>query len=104
MADARLRRRSVLAGGALLAAGAPALLAGCSSGDDGDEPAAATSPPPLEDLDLSDWDVVRAQFALDPELAHFAAYVLASHPAPVRAAVERWRDAFDADPGGHRRR
>lgn len=97
MADARLRRRSVLAGGALLAAGAPALLAGCSSGDDGDGPAAATSPP-LEDLDLSDWDVVRAQFALDPDLAHFAAYVLASHPAPVRAAVERWRDAFDADP------
>ncbi|RIQ24369.1 aminotransferase class V-fold PLP-dependent enzyme [Jiangella rhizosphaerae] len=106
MADARLRRRSVLTGGALLAAGAPALLVGCSSsdepgdesGDDAGEPAASTTPPRLEDLDLSDWEVVRGQFALDPELAHFAAFVLASHPAPVRAAIERWRDAFDADP------
>lgn len=98
MADARPRRRSVLAGGALLVTGPPALLAGCSSGGGTDEPAAATSPPSLEELDLTDWEVVRAQFALDPELAHFAAYVLASHPAPVRAAVQRWRDAFDADP------
>lgn len=103
MADERLRRRSVLAGGALLAGGVPALLAGCSSGGDSDgghsdASAAATSPPSLDDLDLSDWEVVRGQFALDPELAHFAAYVLAGHPAPVRAAIERWRDAFDADP------
>lgn len=93
MAGARLRRRTVLAG-------APALLVGCSDGDSGgsDRPAAASSPPSLDELDLTDWEVVRAQFALDPELAHFAAYVLASHPVPVRAAVERWRDAFEADP------
>ncbi|WP_053207710.1 hypothetical protein [Jiangella muralis] len=94
MAGARLRRRTVVAG-------APALLVACSSGntggDDAGQPAAATSPSP-DELDLADWEVVRAQFALDPELAHFAAYVLASHPAPVRAAVQRWRDAFDADP------
>ncbi|PZF81143.1 aminotransferase class V-fold PLP-dependent enzyme [Jiangella anatolica] len=96
MADARPRRRSVLAAGAL-AAGAPALLTGCSSDGD-DEPAAATSPPRLDEVDLSDWEVVRAQFPLDPELAHYAAYVLAAHPAPVRAAIERWREALDADP------
>ncbi|WP_069110325.1 hypothetical protein [Jiangella alba] len=93
MAGARLRRRTVLAG-------APALLVGCTSGehDHPGQPAAATSPPSLAELDLTDWEVVRGQFALDPELAHFAAYVLASHPAPVRAAVERWRDALEADP------
>lgn len=104
MANTQVSRRSVLAGSALLAAGAPALLAGCSSGDD---PAESTPPPTGDaagesraapDFDPGDWDSVRAQFALDPELAHFAAYVLASHPAPVRAAVERWREALDADP------
>ncbi|TDC48871.1 aminotransferase class V-fold PLP-dependent enzyme [Jiangella ureilytica] len=99
MALAQVNRRTVLAGGALLAAGAPALLAGCSSRDD---PAEGASSPAGESQapqsDLGDWDAVRAQFALDPELAHFAAYVLASHPAPVRAAVERWREALDTDP------
>lgn len=45
----------------------------------------------------SDWEAVRAEFPLDPDLAHFAAYVLAAHPAPVRAAIERWRAALDAD-------
>ena len=30
---------------------------------------------------------MRDQFALDPELAHFAAYVLASHPGAVGANV-----------------
>lgn len=44
-----------------------------------------------------DWDAVRAQFALDPDLMHFAAYVLASHPQPVRESIDRWREALDAD-------
>jgi selenocysteine lyase/cysteine desulfurase len=48
--------------------------------------------------DLSDWDRVRAQFALDPGYAHFASFFIASHPAPVRDAVEAWRKAMDRDP------
>ena len=31
--------------------------------------------------DLSDWDRVRAQFALDPDYAHLASFFIASHPA-----------------------
>jgi isopenicillin-N epimerase len=48
--------------------------------------------------DLSDWDRVRAQFALDPSYAHFASFFIASHPAPVRDAIEAWRKAMDRDP------
>ena len=65
-------RRSVLGAGLGIA------LAGCTS-----------SPPPT--FDPQDWSSVRGQFALDPNLAHFAAFVLAAHPAPVRAAIDRHR-------------
>jgi selenocysteine lyase/cysteine desulfurase len=85
-----LRRRALL--GAGLASGVA--LAGCT----GDAPAAQQSAAPF---DPKDWASVRAQFALDPNLAHFAAFVLASHPAPVRAAIERHRAALDADTVGY---
>jgi selenocysteine lyase/cysteine desulfurase len=73
-------RRAVLGAGL-----GGALLAGCTA-----DPAPAP-------LDPTNWDSVRAQFALDPGLAHFAAFVLAAHPAPVRAAIERHRAGLDAD-------
>jgi selenocysteine lyase/cysteine desulfurase len=78
-------RRAVL--GAGLAAGAGA-LAGCTS-----------DPPPSTPVafDPKDWGSVRAQFPLDPGLAHFAAFVLAAHPAPVRAAIDKHRAGLDAD-------
>ncbi|MGX2995346.1 aminotransferase class V-fold PLP-dependent enzyme [Streptomyces sp. JNUCC 64] len=43
---------------------------------------------------------MRDQFALSPDLAHFSAYTLASHPAPVRAAIARYRDQLDRDTSG----
>src|SRR5690606_37604405 len=52
--------------------------------------------PPL--ADLSSWDAVRAQFALDPEWMHFASFFIASHPAPVRAAIEGYRRAIERNP------
>lgn len=52
--------------------------------------------PPMPDL--STWDGVRAQFALDPAWMHFASFFIASHPAPVRAAIEGYRRAIDANP------
>lgn len=55
---------------------------------------AATPPMP----DLSSWDGVRAQFALDPAWMHFASFFIASHPAPVQAAIEGYRRAIDANP------
>jgi selenocysteine lyase/cysteine desulfurase len=48
--------------------------------------------------DLADWASVRAQFALDPDYMHFASFFIASHPAPVRAAIEGWRRAMDGNP------
>jgi selenocysteine lyase/cysteine desulfurase len=83
-------RRSVL--GAGLAAGVGA-LAGCTA-----DPA---SPPAGKAFDPKDWGSVRAQFALDPGLAHFAAFVFASHPAPVRAAIDKHRAGLDADTHGY---
>jgi selenocysteine lyase/cysteine desulfurase len=79
-------RRAVL--GAGLALGAGALLAGCT--DDPDEA-------PDEPFNPQDWDSVRKQFSLDPDLAHFGAFMLAAHPAPVRAAIDRHRTALDTD-------
>lgn len=48
--------------------------------------------------DLSDWSRVRAQFALDPAYLHFASFFIASHPAPVREAIEAYRRAIDRNP------
>ncbi|MGH8075985.1 MAG: aminotransferase class V-fold PLP-dependent enzyme [Lysobacter sp.] len=48
--------------------------------------------------DLSSWDRVRAQFALDPSYLHFASFFIASHPAPVREAIEAYRRAMDRNP------
>ncbi len=48
--------------------------------------------------DLSDWAAVRAQFDLDPAYSHFASFFIASHPAPVRAAIDGYRRALDRNP------
>src|SRR5919106_5231187 len=92
-----LDRRAFLAGGARVAAGAGALaLTGCNTGDSGE--GGASEPPVSPPTNLRSWDNVRAQFSLDPDLAHFSAFILASHPATVAAAIERWRALLDADP------
>ncbi|GAB2504098.1 pyoverdine-tailoring periplasmic protein PvdN [Pseudoxanthomonas sangjuensis] len=83
-----LSRRRFLAMPA--AFGAASLLPG------GFAAALAEEAPPMPDL--SDWGKVRAQFDLDPAWLHFASFYLASHPKPVRDAVEAWRRAIDRDP------
>jgi isopenicillin-N epimerase len=45
-----------------------------------------------------EWDAVRAQFRLSPEYTHLAGLLLASHPLPVREAIERHRLALDENP------
>ncbi|MGH8827723.1 MAG: aminotransferase class V-fold PLP-dependent enzyme, partial [Jiangellaceae bacterium] len=88
-----INRRAFIGGGAAaVAAAGVATLTGCT-GDDAGQAGAPSAPP----TDLSSWDNIRAQFAVDPGLAHFAAFVLATHPAPVRAAIDRWRAELDAD-------
>lgn len=80
----------------LLGAGLATALAGCTTTD---KPAA----PQPASFNPKDWGSVRAQFALDPNLAQFAAFILASHPAPVRAAIDRHRAGLDADTHGYLR-
>ena len=50
---------------------------------------------------FTNWDDLRAQFSLSPRLIHLAAFFLASHPTPVREAIERHRAGLDADPIGY---
>ena len=75
---------------------APAALAAGSLLPEGLLAAVAAQTPTLPDL--ADWNAVRAQFALDPGYLHFASFFIASHPAPVREALEGYRRAIDANP------
>ncbi|MCA1713698.1 MAG: aminotransferase class V-fold PLP-dependent enzyme [Gammaproteobacteria bacterium] len=75
---------------------APAALAATTLLPAGLLAAVAAETPPLPDL--SSWERVRAQFALDPSYAHFASFFIASHPAPVREAIEGYRRAIDRNP------
>jgi isopenicillin-N epimerase len=83
-----LSRRQLLIAPAALAAGS--LLPGSLLA------AVAARTPALPDL--SDWETVRAQFALDPGWRHFASFFIASHPRPVREALDGYRAAIDANP------
>jgi isopenicillin-N epimerase len=48
--------------------------------------------------DLKNWETVRQQFDLAPDYIHLALFFLASHPRPVREAIERYRAKIDANP------
>lgn len=109
----KLTRRQLLTRGsfAALAAG----VAGCSlpggcqqrgdpsapeqnPGSDGSTGSSNSDPTSDADPDLSDWSNVRAQFDVDPELVHMAGMLLASHPRPVREAIERHRRGLNDNP------
>jgi selenocysteine lyase/cysteine desulfurase len=45
-----------------------------------------------------DWSSVREQFDLAPEYVHLGLFYIASHPRPVRAAIERLRHQLDRNP------
>ncbi|MDP9412398.1 MAG: aminotransferase class V-fold PLP-dependent enzyme, partial [Actinomycetota bacterium] len=51
--------------------------------------------------DVGDWRTVRNQFALTRDLIHMSGFFLASHPKPVRDAIEAHRRGLDADPAGY---
>jgi selenocysteine lyase/cysteine desulfurase len=86
------QRRNFLRNTTVIASGAASMGLGnaATAVNDG------TAPP--RPFDPHDWTSVRAQFDLDPKLAHLANFYLASYPAPVRAAVERHRNALDRNP------
>jgi isopenicillin-N epimerase len=85
-----LDRRRFLArtGVALAAAGFAAHFA------DGGEPDAA----PGDRAAPPSWEAVRAQFRLARGWTHLGGLLLASHPAPVRNAIELHRRGLDANP------
>ncbi|MBV1851993.1 aminotransferase class V-fold PLP-dependent enzyme [Catellatospora tritici] len=83
-------RRLVLGAAGTAALGA---LAACD-----DDPPKATDRVGVPPLDPQDWASVRTQFALDPAVAHFDAFVFASPPATVRAAIDNHRTQLDRDP------
>ncbi len=82
---AGVTRKQLLAGAA-----AAGVVAGCGGSDR--RPAA---------YDPEDWGSVKAQFSLSRDLRHFDAFVFATHPRPVREAIERHRRGLDADPAGY---
>src|SRR3712207_888473 len=47
---------------------------------------------------LQSWDAVRGLFPLTREYLHFGGLFLASHPAPVRDAIEAHRAGLDENP------
>lgn len=49
-------------------------------------------------LSLETWEGVRSQFNLTTERIHMSQMLLASHPIPVREAIERHRKNFDENP------
>jgi selenocysteine lyase/cysteine desulfurase len=82
---AGLTRKELLAGAA-----AVSVAAGCGG-------AKKAAPDP------KGWAAVKAQFPLAPDVHHLDAFVLASHPRDVRAAIDRHRRGLDADPNGYLR-
>jgi isopenicillin-N epimerase len=48
--------------------------------------------------DSPSWEEVRGNFNLAPGLIHMSGFFLASHPKPVREAIEMYRREFDANP------
>ncbi len=48
-------------------------------------------------FDPGSWDSVRAQFDIDRDVRPLTSFVFASHPAPVRAAIEKHRRGLDTD-------
>lgn len=47
---------------------------------------------------LETWSDIRAHFLLDPGYIHMAQMLLASHPTPVRNAIDKYRKELDLNP------
>jgi selenocysteine lyase/cysteine desulfurase len=60
--------------------------------------AAVAAPEPAAGFNPGNWSSVRSQFLLSREYSHFSAFMLASHPAPVRAAMAEFREGLDVFP------
>lgn len=84
-----ISRRHFLAAGGLSTAG---VISASRSGR-------ASTPAPLNSA--SDWAKVRDEFDLARDYIHLSSFFLASHPRPVREAIETHRREIDANPFLH---
>jgi isopenicillin-N epimerase len=85
-----LSRRRLIVGGTLTAA--TSALAPAVSFAERLRPVLTSAP------NLDTWQAVREQFDLTPEYIHLGLFFLASHPRPVRAAIEGLRRRLDQNP------
>src|SRR5438128_10798472 len=51
--------------------------------------------------DLRDWRAVRGEFNLSRDYIHLTGFLLASHPRPVREAIEAHRRGLDENPANY---
>ena len=98
-----LGRRAFIGSGVAAGGMAVAALAGCRDDGAGDGSATqpSTTPDAVGEFDPTDWESVRGQFRLTPEVSHFAAFTLAAHPRPVADAIDRHRKGLDTDTHGY---
>ena len=61
-------------------------------------PRALAEPELTTPATLDTWDAVRAQFTLTRERIHMTGFLLASHPKPVREAIDTHRRGLDENP------
>ncbi len=87
------RRELLTRTGLALAAGAMAPAASATRAAAQGMAAASPTPGTFED-----WAAVRAQFALSDDFIHMSAMLIASHPGPVREAIDGHRRGMDANP------
>jgi len=95
----RLDRRRFIAGSLTSAVAARGALAATPTGGAAAGPTPA--PPPSgggPDPALATWPAVREQFLLDRSHVQMALMLFASHPRPVREAIDRHRRALDENP------
>jgi isopenicillin-N epimerase len=64
----------------------------------GSQPAHAQAPVPSAPSPADEWARVRKEFNVAADYVHLAGFLLASHPRPVREAIERHRRALDDNP------
>ncbi len=100
--DGSLDRRGFI-GSVGAAAMAPGFLAACDGerndrAGDPDNAALPEAPDATTLRGSGDWEEVRSQFALSEDTIHMSAMLIASHPRPVREAIERHRQGLDRDP------
>lgn len=86
------RREFVARTGLALAGGT--LAAGCANeGNEAERRASAGNR-----ADFGEWEAVRRQFDLSPEKIYMSALLVATHPRPVRTAIDRYPREIDANP------